>query len=173
MLHRCALFAPLFQEPSSDSIWRCSGHLFMLVLVVVSVLSAMFSIYVSRVVQALFSRLAWLFGLSVWSRCRPSSPHNSCSMLCPFPSMLVPVRGSRCLLGSLFGTFLGRWSVNSAFIFKLRLLWLLSESPRLGNSPQLKLTKPLKDSTANGLRGWSGGMRGAIESARPKGQRGL
>ena len=41
------------------------------------------------------------------------------------------VRGCRCLLGSLFGTFLGRWSVNSALIFKLRLLWLLSESRRL------------------------------------------
>ena len=41
------------------------------------------------------------------------------------------VRGNRCLLGSLFGTFLERWSLNSAFIFKLRLLWLLSESPRL------------------------------------------
>ena len=82
------------------------------------------------------------------------------------------VRGNRCLLGSLFGTFLGRWSVNSAFIFKLRLLWLLSESPRLGNSPQLKLTKPLKDSTANGLRGWSGGMRGAIEFRPPEGATG-
>ena len=41
------------------------------------------------------------------------------------------VRGNRCLLGSLFGTFLERWSLNSAYIFWLRLLWLSSESPRL------------------------------------------
>ena len=30
--------------------------------------------------------------------------------------------GCRCLLGSLFGTFLERWSFNSASIFWLRLL---------------------------------------------------
>ena len=47
-----------------------------------------------------------------------------------------------------------------------RLLWLSSESPRLQDTPQLKQTKAQKDLTTNGLRGWSGGMRGAIESAQ-------